>query len=101
MAPILKRTHSDSDDDDDFEVRERSPDVDISDVLAGKRRKVDSDGDEDDDALAELIQDSISKRSKKEGTKLLKNSKKKNQINKGEVGGGSFQSMGTAFTVLV
>jgi len=100
MPPLLKRTHSDSD-GEEFEERERSPDIDISDVLAGKRRKVDSDADEDDDALAELIQTSISKRSKKEGTKALKNSKKKNQMTKGEVGGGSFQSMGRTFTATV
>ncbi|KAI0266703.1 DEAD-domain-containing protein [Gloeopeniophorella convolvens] len=52
------------------------------------------DDDDDDTDLEELIRSSISKRNTKDGTELLKNTKGKNKLAKGEVGGGSFQSMG-------
>ncbi|PPQ67308.1 hypothetical protein CVT25_005892 [Psilocybe cyanescens] len=68
-------------------------DVDISSALMGKRPKLTVDAQEDDD-LAEFLQASIAKRSIKEGTEILKKSKGKSKLAKGEVGGGSFQSMG-------
>jgi len=52
---------------------------------------------DDDDALEEMIRDSIAKRDKKAGTEILKKVKGKNKLVKGEVGGGSFQSMGMSF----
>lgn len=74
-------------------------DVDISSALTGKkpRRAVreesepETDGDAED--LHDIIQKSISKRNMRGGTELLKKTKGK-KIVKGEVGGGSFQSMG-------
>ena len=79
--------------------------IDISTALTGKRPKVamiskgtpgagnDWDDDNDDD-LQDFIRESIAKRDVKEGTELLKKTKGKTKIAKGEVGGGSFQSMG-------
>jgi len=51
--------------------------------------------DDDDTELEEMIRDSISKRNVKNSTELLKNTKGKKKLTKGELGGGSFQSMGT------
>lgn len=72
-----------------------SEDFDVSSALTGKRPKITKpmeDGDEDD--IGEFIQASIAKRSTKEGTIIVKKAKGKEKVNKGEVGGGSFQSMG-------
>ncbi|KAI0699545.1 DEAD-domain-containing protein [Cytidiella melzeri] len=82
-------------------------DVDIYSALTGQRSKkskhtvdIPEDGskdevEEDDDReLGDIIKDSISKRNVKGGTELLKKTKGKAKIAKGEVGGGSFQSMG-------
>ncbi|OCH92289.1 ATP-dependent RNA helicase DBP10 [Obba rivulosa] len=71
-------------------------DVDISSALTSKKRKTVAhrSADEDEDDLQELIRDSIAKRDVKEGTEMLKKTKGKSKILKGEVGGGSFQSMG-------
>ena len=81
--------------------------IDISSALTGKRirakvskpgsgqgpinngKDVSSDEDEGD-----IIRMSISKRNVKSGTEVLKKTKGK-KIVKGEVGGGSFQSMGS------
>lgn len=88
-----------SDDDDD------EMDMDISSALTGKRRKVqtstqdDEDGEDDED-LAKFLKDSIAKRDVKEGTQVLKKAKGKGKVGKGEVGGGSFQSMGASLPVL-
>ncbi|PIL36115.1 transporter [Ganoderma sinense ZZ0214-1] len=72
--------------------------IDISSALTGKRprvaaksKKLEADDDED---LQEFIRESIAKRDVKEGTELLKKTKGRTKIVKGEVGGGSFQSMG-------
>jgi hypothetical protein len=53
-----------------------------------------NDGTDDDTELEEMIRNSISKRNVKDGTELLKNTKGKKKLSKGEIGGGSFQSMG-------
>jgi hypothetical protein len=54
-----------------------------------------SGGEGEDDAdLADFIQSSIAKRNVKSGTDVLKKTKGKTKIAKGEIGGGSFQSMG-------
>ncbi|KAH9935492.1 P-loop containing nucleoside triphosphate hydrolase protein [Fomitopsis serialis] len=75
--------------------------VDISSALVGRkpaktqRRQVASrDEGEGDEELQELIRESISKRDVKGGTDILKKTKGKAKMAKGEVGGGSFQSMG-------
>ncbi|KAF7792319.1 hypothetical protein EIP86_003355 [Pleurotus ostreatoroseus] len=97
---------------------EGSDEVDISSALTGKKPKRDrgvrapksrrkgdkveelgassagEDVEDDDDGLQEIIQQSIAKRNQKSGTELLKKTKGKAKIVKGEVGGGSFQSMG-------
>ena len=98
---------SDSDTDlSDFSIEDaRSEDeMDISSALTGKRTKLSSkadaleygdDGEDDDDDLQDFIRESIAKRDVKEGTELLKKTKGRAKIVKGEVGGGSFQSMGT------
>ena len=79
--------------------------VDISSALTGKKKAqrldyhTDEEDNEDDfEELEGLIKESVLKRDRKEGTKLLKKTKGKTKIAKGEVGGGSFQSMG-AFPV--
>jgi len=59
------------------------------------------DGTDDDTEFEEMIRHSISKRNVKDGTELLKSTKgKKKKLAKGEVGGGSFQSMGIAFVAI-
>lgn len=102
-----KRKHvslSDSEEASDWAVNEpngqssEDDDVDISSALLGRREKAhrpEVDMDDDDDQLQELIRNSIAKRNVKGGTELLKKTKGKAKIMKGEVGGGSFQSMGT------
>lgn len=74
-------------------------DMDISSALTGKRPKLDQLGpenidDEDDEDLNNFIKTSIAKRDVKEGTQVVKKAKGKAKVAKGEVGGGSFQSMG-------
>ncbi|KAJ7072296.1 ATP-dependent RNA helicase DBP10 [Mycena amicta] len=76
-----KRRHNDSDSE-----------VDISAALTSKRRR--SDSEEDEDELGEFIRSSITKRDIKNGTDVVKRAKGKGKLVKGEVGGGSFQSMG-------
>ncbi|KZT28987.1 DEAD-domain-containing protein [Neolentinus lepideus HHB14362 ss-1] len=74
--------------------------IDIASALVGKRQKTapqneEGEYDEDDDEhLQDIIRESIAKRDKKGGTEVLKQVKGKNKMVKGEVGGGSFQSMG-------
>lgn len=104
--------------DDDSELLDSSDadsgdDIDISSALTGKKSKkakhiVDTAEDiskggnnsEDDDDIDEIIKESISKRNIKGGTELLKKTKGKAKIAKGEVGGGSFQSMGACIVIL-
>jgi ATP-dependent RNA helicase DDX54/DBP10 len=71
-------------------------DVDISGALTGKKPRRDDPGNQpenDDDDIEELIHDSIAKRNVKGGTEMLKKIKGKGK-SKGDIGGGSFQSMG-------
>ncbi|KAI0630281.1 DEAD-domain-containing protein [Trametes polyzona] len=98
-----KRSEPAQSDDDFSEVSlddaYSEDEVDISSALTGKRPKVTprvvpQDEDEDDEDLQEFIRESIAKRDVKEGTEMLKKTKGKTKIAKGEVGGGSFQSMG-------
>ncbi|KIJ67811.1 hypothetical protein HYDPIDRAFT_83574 [Hydnomerulius pinastri MD-312] len=108
MAP-QKRKRSVKDDDDDegsdsgfsiVQADDDEIDVDISSALTGKRAQKGpvtgsdvGEDDMDDDELEELIHDSIVKRDVKGGTEMLKKIKSKGK-GKGDVGGGSFQSMG-------
>lgn len=66
-----------------------SPEIDISSALAPKQQLEDTD-----DGLHQMIQASIAKRNVKRGTQVVKKTKGNAHITKGEVGGGSFQSMG-------
>ncbi|XP_006461117.1 hypothetical protein AGABI2DRAFT_118043 [Agaricus bisporus var. bisporus H97] len=73
--------------------------VDISSALTGKKRRLSrpaNDWEEDDDPedFSRFIRESIVKRDTKEGTQMVKKLKGKQKVVKGEVGGGSFQSMG-------
>jgi ATP-dependent RNA helicase DDX54/DBP10 len=69
--------------------------VDISNALAGagKRQRTQTERDSDDE-LGDFIKTSIAKRDIKNGTEVVKKVKGKSKLAKGEVGGGSFQSMG-------
>ncbi|KAJ7218034.1 P-loop containing nucleoside triphosphate hydrolase protein [Mycena pura] len=78
---MLKRSRSESDDESS---------IDIYNVLTGKRQRTQLEDDSDD----EFIRASIAKRDIKLGTEVVKNAKGKNKLAKGELGGGSFQSMG-------
>jgi len=60
-----------------------------------------NDGTDDDTELEEMIRNSISRRNVKDGTELLKNTKGKKKLSKGELGGGSFQSMGNSSLVTI
>lgn len=71
------------------EVPVSDGDVDISSTLmARKWPQVDDDDDED------FIRETMAKHNVKSGTEIVKKTKGKSKITKGEVGGGSFQSMG-------
>lgn len=84
-----------SDDDDNDEM-----DFDISSALAGKRPRREAprneDDEENDEELADFIKKSMAKRDVKEGTQVVKQAKGKGKVVKGELGGGSFQSMGSS-----
>lgn len=95
-APSQTDSDPDLSSTDDFSDDE----VDISSALTGKRPKLapptqpfdNSDDDEED--LEDIIRMATSKANVKGGTEMLKKTKGKAKIAKGEVGGGSFQSMG-------
>ncbi|KAK0241592.1 P-loop containing nucleoside triphosphate hydrolase protein [Armillaria nabsnona] len=92
--PSHKRKHQEEDSDisDGYsEVQLSDDDVDIFVALTTKKPRVDEDSD--DEGLKQMMLESISKRNMKSGTEILKKAKGKNLV-KGEVGGGSFQSMG-------
>lgn len=103
--PQPSGSENDSDENDSFLNDEfaggSDSEVDISSALAGKRQRVEKPqdgGDDSDDALTQMIQDSIAKRNVKGGADVLKKAKGKgNKLVKGEIGGGSFQSMGRSF----
>lgn len=97
-----KRDGQFSDYESDHSVANVSSDdeFDISSALTGKNlpkskhRALEID-DVDDQDLRDIIQDSIAKRNVKGGTDVLKKTIGKVKLAKGEVGGGSFQSMGS------
>ncbi|RXW24994.1 hypothetical protein EST38_g872 [Candolleomyces aberdarensis] len=105
--PPVKRKRSESISSEEWESDNESSstgeldddDMDISSALTGTRprrepRPVDDIDDEDDEDLTNFIKTSITKRDVKEGTQVVKKAKGKAKVTKGEVGGGSFQSMG-------
>ncbi|GJE95478.1 ATP-dependent RNA helicase [Phanerochaete sordida] len=114
MAPQKRKRDADDAEDDWSDVElvaqdasDSDSDIDISSALTGKKRRKDSssrgprpaaanpaEDDETEEGLQEIIRESIAKRNTKDGTELLKKTKGKAKIVKGEVGGGSFQSMG-------
>ncbi|RDX55028.1 ATP-dependent RNA helicase DBP10 [Lentinus brumalis] len=108
MVSVKRKRLAASEDEDGFsevsmDHTQSDDEIDISTALTGKRPKVartprgaqDEEGlGDDDDDLHDFIRESIAKRDVKEGTELLKKTKGKKKIAKGEVGGGSFQSMG-------
>lgn len=109
--PVQKRKRPHDSDDSDHQLSDDAgsdDDVDISSALTGQKSKkkphVDpqefKEAEEDDDEIEEVIKESIAKRNVKSGTELLKKTKGKSKIVKGEVGGGSFQSMGASHSSL-
>ena len=76
-----------------MQASKRKGSPDISSALVGKRQRLSPTLDEHQH-ISEFLQSSILKRDIKGGTKVLKNAKGKAKLAKGEVGGGSFQSMG-------
>ncbi|KAG6911139.1 hypothetical protein DXG01_003879 [Tephrocybe rancida] len=95
-----KRKRADVVDDDHYSevsasyAHDSSDDeVDISNALSGKKAKIVAE-DSDDDDFNDFLQNSIAKRDIKGGTDVVKQAKGKGKIVKGELGGGSFQSMG-------
>ncbi|KZS98466.1 DEAD-domain-containing protein [Sistotremastrum niveocremeum HHB9708] len=72
-----------------------SDEVDITASLAGKskrQRTTEQDNDDIDDET--YIRQSLAKQNMKQGMEMLKKVKGRTKLAKGEVGGGSFQSMG-------
>ncbi|KAH9034897.1 P-loop containing nucleoside triphosphate hydrolase protein [Lactarius pseudohatsudake] len=100
----MEVSNSSSGSDEEMSDSDRSDhSFDISSTLTrqktaskkGKGPLIPRDDDTDDDTeLEEMIRRSITRRNIKDGTELLKNTKGKKRLTKGEVGGGSFQSMG-------
>ena len=109
--PPVKRKRSESVTSEEWESDSGSSsagelsddDMDISSALTGKQARreprslddIDIDDEDDDEDLTNFIKTSITKRDVKEGTQVVKKAKGKAKVAKGEVGGGSFQSMGT------
>jgi ATP-dependent RNA helicase DDX54/DBP10 len=79
--------------------------IDISSALTGKKRKLSQRTeeleDDDDKDFSRFVQQSIAKRNMKTGTQVVKSIKGNKKVVKGEVGGGSFQSMGGSFVQLL
>ncbi|RPD59945.1 ATP-dependent RNA helicase DBP10 [Lentinus tigrinus ALCF2SS1-6] len=108
MVSVKRKRSFAREDEDAFsevslDYAQSDDEIDISTALTGKRPKVartskgtqETEGSlDDDDELQDFIRESIAKRDVKQGTELLKKTKGKTKIAKGEVGGGSFQSMG-------
>ncbi|KAG5648471.1 hypothetical protein DXG03_003082 [Asterophora parasitica] len=97
-GPKRKRTYDDEDDhysevSATYEQDSSDDEIDISNALSGKKAKVVRD-DSSDDELRDFLQETIAKRDVKSGTEVVKKAKGKGKITKGELGGGSFQSMG-------
>lgn len=81
-----------------METKKRKGSPDISSALIGKKQRISPALDDHKD-ISDFLQSSILKRDIKGGTKVIKNAKGKAKMVKGEVGGGSFQSMGQSITL--
>jgi ATP-dependent RNA helicase DDX54/DBP10 len=104
----VKRTEEEEENSDpsfsEVEQTDLSEDeVDISSALMGQKHgrgnshaSALTGAEKDDEDLEDIIRDSIAKRDVKGGTEVLRKAKGKGKITKGEVGGGSFQSMGAS-----
>ncbi|KAF9465035.1 ATP-dependent RNA helicase DBP10 [Collybia nuda] len=99
MLPQKRKRLGDAEDDHysevsaSFEQLQSDDEIDISSALTGRKAKF-HDPEESDDDFNEFLLDSIAKRDIKGGTEVVKKAKGKGKIIKGELGGGSFQSMG-------
>ena len=71
---------------------DQEPDIFVA--LTGQKKRRISESEDDDEDLQDIIRQATAKRDVKEGTQVIKKTKGKTKITKGEVGGGSFQSMG-------
>ncbi|KAK7053289.1 ATP-dependent RNA helicase dbp10 [Paramarasmius palmivorus] len=97
-----KRKHNESEDEgssqDSFsnDEPENEEDIDISSALVSKKPRMEkhTNSDDEDADLSLFLQDTMAKRNVKSGTEVVKQMKGKSKLAKGEVGGGSFQSMG-------
>ena len=98
-SSISDEESSGSDSDHSFDISSALTQQRVA-LQKGKTPLVSRDDSTDDDAgFEEMIRNSISRRNVKDGTELLKNTKGKKKLAKGEVGGGSFQSMGITFVI--
>lgn len=94
MVSLKRKRSIDGDNDHAFSVvPDDDEDIDIASALTGNRVAQLSLDEESDEELDEFIHDAIVKRNVKGGTDMLKKIKSKGS-RKGDVGGGSFQSMG-------
>ena len=98
--PILKRKRTPGPDRESplegsviSEIPPSENEVDISSTLTDRKRQhfveLEECGDDE-----EFIRETMAKHNIKSGTDVVKKTKGKNKLAKGEVGGGSFQSMG-------
>ena len=99
MAPLKRRRTTSAEREPSpesvvSEVPISDSEVDISSTLTARQRPH-IDGEEDDE---DFIRETMAKHNVKSGTEILKKTKGKNKITKGEVGGGSFQNMGVYFS---
>lgn len=98
MAPLKRKrttgtTQEEESEDSVFsEVPLSDGEVDISSTLTSRKR-LQVDGEDDDE---DFIRETMAKHNVRSGTEIIKKTKGKNKIAKGEVGGGSFQSMGVS-----
>jgi len=83
-----------------MQTSKRNHSPDISPALIGKRQRPSPALDDHQD-ISDFLQSSILKRDIKGGTKVIKDAKGKGKMAKGEVGGGSFQSMGQSLYLAV
>lgn len=75
------------------EVAASDEEIDVFSSLTGAKKSSKGQSEEPEDE-EELIRESMAKKRAKDGTELLRKIKGKTKMVKGEVGGGSFQSMG-------
>lgn len=98
MASLKRKRSIDGHNDHAFSIApDDDEDIDIASALTDNRAAQLPLDEETEEELDEFIHDAIVKRNVKGGTHLLKKIKRKGN-GKGDVGGGSFQSMGRYYT---